>query len=101
MRICTIHSCSYVGDRRCCIDCEKNCPNRCLNHPDRCKCWADETPGEQHRRKDCVDPALILELAQMGLSYKEIGQKVGRNPGTVQWHLAKMGYRRRERSGDG
>ena len=100
MRVCLIWKCSSTGDRRCCADCDRVCPSRCMNHPDRCKCWGNETPTQQHRRKDSIDPAKILELAQQGLTYKEIAAQVGRKPGTVQWHLGRMGYYRRERRED-
>lgn len=99
MRICTIHSCRYTGDRRCCIDCDKNCPDRCLNHPDRCKCCADEEPREKGYHKSWVNTADVLRLAEQGLLYKDIARILHCSETTVTNHMNKAGYRRYKRGG--
>lgn len=95
MRACTIYNCSKAGKRRCCHDCdEADCQNRCLNHPDRCHCWEEQEVRAPGRKKGSVDPQRVLELAKCGLTYKEIGNQLGLQEGTVSYHLHQLGYRR-------
>lgn len=100
VKVCTIYNCSYTGDRRCCVDCGKNCLNRCLNHPDRCKCWADEEARKQGQRKGSVSSERVLELADAGYSYGQIATKMSISIGAVGYHLQKMGYSRKGKRGD-
>lgn len=98
MRVCLIYKCTKAGDRRCCIDCDKiPCPNRCQNHPDRCKCWADEEQLKQGQKKGSAKSEDVLALAQRGLSYKEIAAKMNIGICAVQYHLNKLGYYRQKR----
>ena len=103
MRVCMIYSCGTVGDRRCCADCdEPACLIRCQNHPNRCNCWAEEEKRKQGQKKGTVlDPKAVLELAKNGLTYAEIARKLNCGISSVQYHLVRIGYRRRQTNRDG
>ena len=96
MRICKISvpSCKRAGTP-CCADCpEKDCLSRCLNHPKRCGCWAENTPEKLHmgRAYDWNQMALLYE---QGLTLAQIAARLKCKPHTVGNALKKMGVTKR------
>ncbi len=44
-RRCEIYECSRRPGSPCCADCDdKECPSRCLNGPERCRCCREDVP---------------------------------------------------------
>lgn len=41
MRHCSIYACPRAHENICCADCKEDCPNRCKNGPERCKCTTE------------------------------------------------------------
>lgn len=94
MTKCLIYHCRTVYGDPCCTYCElqEGCPDRCRNHPDRCKVWRNE-PGGQRRAKPYTryDSRQIVELYHEGLSYDQIAEEVGCGRSTVTLILRKAG----------
>ena len=98
MRVCTIHNCSYTRDRRCCADCDRiSCQNRCLNSPDRCRCFSYEDKLLRGQKKNLVDGKRALALAQSGMEYKAIAAEMQISVASVTYHLNRQGYFRHKR----
>lgn len=94
MRLCNIYRCK-AGGGGCCADCDNaTCPNRCLNHPERCHCWVEGLPPVARHRGPSVDVERILSLGRSGLPYAEIAAEVGCSIPSVQKHLNAAGIRR-------
>lgn len=99
MRLCNIYRCSANGGG-CCADCDdRECQNRCLNHPDRCRCWVEGLPPVSRHRGCTVDVERILSLGRSGLPYAEIAETVGCSVPSVQKHMAAAGLRRYGKGG--
>lgn len=99
MRLCATYRCkkSHGG---CCADClEQDCPERCLNAPDRCRCWVEGPPRQQYQRGPAVDVDRIVALGRTGMLYAEIAKVVGCTTATVQKHLNAAGIRRYNKGG--
>lgn len=92
---CKIYHCATRDSWSCCAECdEEGCPNRCLNHPDRCKCVSDgrPTPKKHHPHKH--DHVQILTLAKSGYTNTEIMEKLGCSRSTVTATLRRAGFKR-------
>lgn len=86
MRQCKIYSCRRYPDRRCCADCDdKTCLERCENHPDRCRCWRNDSwPREVRTRVTKEEEAEIRRLLlETNLSHSEIAKMTGRSKSRV------------------
>lgn len=92
---CKIYRCSSMASWICCAECDKiPCPNRCLNHPDRCKCVNDghRTPKKAHPHKH--DHGQILTLTKSGYTNKEIMERLGCSKSTVTAALRQARFKR-------
>ena len=73
-------------------DLQADCPDRCKNAPDRCKCWKS-LPGGQRRAKPhtLYDSRQIVALYHEGRTYDQIAEEVGCGRSTVTLILRKAG----------
>lgn len=90
---CTVYKCRFRSGRPCCTYCdEKNCLERCENHPDRCKVWRD--PVAQKAPMDTADEAEAVRLALEGVPRPEIARRLDCSKQSVdrilQKHLGKQ-----------
>lgn len=95
--ICKIYACPIVGGKRvCCADClRKNCPNRCLNAPDRCGVSSVNVSTRKTQvRKKIIDRDEVRALYYEGLSNNQIAQQVGCSASTISKIMASLGLRR-------
>lgn len=93
--MCRIYHCRASGGK-CCAECDdRTCANRCLNHPDRCRCAVDGEPRKWGQRGAVVDVDRILMLGRTtAMTYGEIAAEVGCSVSTVQNYLNREGIRR-------
>ena len=95
MRSCKIYRCATMDQRMCCHDCAgQNCENRCLNHPDRCRCVSVGSVNKSNTNPPKYDRAQILALAKSGYTNKEIMDKMGCSKSTVVSALARARFKR-------
>lgn len=56
---------------------------------------------KQGQKKGSVNSQKVLELAEQGLSYKDISARLGIGIAAVQYHLNKLGNYRQKRGDPG
>ena len=91
---CLIFSCPTIRGNPCCAYCDKQeeCPNRCENHPDRCRCWRDEPAGQRRvKRRTLYDSRRVVELFREGWTYDQIAAEMKCGRSTVTLILRKAG----------
>ena len=83
---CTVYKCRHRAGWPCCAHCgERACPDRCENHPDRCRVWRDTAKRKQ---RNGVDLEMVKRLLEKGISAKEIARLAGCGTTTV-YEIAK------------
>ena len=91
---CLIYHCGRVYGDPCCTYCDlqADCPDRCQNRPDRCKCWEDLPDGQRRAKPHTLyDSRQIVALYHEGRSYDQIAEEVGCGRSTVTLILRKAG----------
>lgn len=92
---CKIYRCSSMDSWICCAECsEEGCPNRCLNHPDRCKCVNDGKPTPPKPRPHKYDQSQILAMAKEGYTNREIMARMGCSKSAITAALRRAGFKR-------
>ncbi len=95
MKRCNIPppSCRHSHAAPCCKDCqEADCPTRCMNDPERCRCWSDKPPRKRRERK--VDSLQVAWLYSQGLTQVQIAEQLGCDRKTVGAILHEIGVSR-------
>jgi len=83
----------------CCVDCgETDCPVRCMNSPDRCRCWEEGPAVKERKLGRRVDTARIAQLYDQGLTQAQIAEQVGCCKQTVLAVLRELGVEKHGKS---